>query len=95
MAAQPNGSGGDPFDAVIVGAGAAGSVLASRLTEDAGVTVGMLECDPPDRPARMGPATDPTAVVDDALRVHGMQGCGWWMPRSCPICPRPTPMHPL
>ena len=24
--------------------------------------------------ARMGPETDPTAVVDDALRVHGMQG---------------------
>jgi choline dehydrogenase len=24
--------------------------------------------------ARMGPETDPTAVVDDSLRVHGMQG---------------------
>ena len=24
--------------------------------------------------ARMGPAADPTAVVDDELRVHGMQG---------------------
>ena len=24
--------------------------------------------------ARMGPAPDPTAVVDDQLRVHGMQG---------------------
>ena len=23
--------------------------------------------------ARMGPVTDPTAVVDDQLRVHGMQ----------------------
>jgi choline dehydrogenase len=24
--------------------------------------------------ARMGPETDPTSVVDDRLRVHGMQG---------------------
>ena len=23
---------------------------------------------------RMGPSTDPTAVVDDQLRVHGMEG---------------------
>ena len=25
----------------------------------------------------MGPATDPTAVVDDQLRVQGMQGLAW------------------
>jgi choline dehydrogenase-like flavoprotein len=49
MAAQPNGRRADTFDDMIVGAGAAGSALASRLTEDAGVTVGVRECGPPDR----------------------------------------------
>ena len=39
----------DEFDYVIVGAGAAGCVLANRLSEDAGVTVCVLESGPPDR----------------------------------------------
>ncbi len=46
MAAE---SQGDTFDYVIVGSGAAGSVLCHRLTEDPGVTVCVLECGPPDR----------------------------------------------
>ncbi len=41
--------GSDEFDYVIVGAGAAGSVLANRLTQDQGVTVCVLEAGPPDR----------------------------------------------
>ena len=40
---------GDEFDYVIVGSGAAGSVLANRLTEDAGARVCVLEAGPPDR----------------------------------------------
>jgi choline dehydrogenase len=49
MALQHEGNTADIFDYVIVGSGAAGSVLSARLTEDPGVTVCVLECGPPDR----------------------------------------------
>jgi choline dehydrogenase len=49
MATQDGASAGDTFDYVIVGSGAAGSVLANRLTEDTGATVCVLEAGPPDR----------------------------------------------
>jgi choline dehydrogenase len=38
----------DTFDYVIVGAGSAGSVLANRLSEDAGTTICVLEAGPSD-----------------------------------------------
>ena len=49
MSEQKENDGGDTFDYVIVGSGAAGSILCRRLTEDPGVTVCVLECGPPDR----------------------------------------------
>jgi choline dehydrogenase len=49
VAEQSRKAGGDTFDYVIVGSGAAGSILCRRLTEDPGVTVCVLECGPPDR----------------------------------------------
>ena len=49
MAEQAGNNNGDTFDYVIVGSGAAGSVLCRRLTEDPGATVCVLECGPPDR----------------------------------------------
>src|SRR3954470_14451997 len=42
-------SGGETLDFVVVGSGAAGSVLCKRLTEDHGTTVCVLECGPVDR----------------------------------------------
>jgi len=49
VAEQAGNNNGDTFDYVIVGSGAAGSVLCRRLTEDPGATVCVLECGPPDR----------------------------------------------
>lgn len=48
MSSKQNSGGADFFDYVVVGTGAGGSVVASRLCEDDGVTVCALEAGPPD-----------------------------------------------
>ena len=52
----------EPFDYLIVGAGAAGCVLANRLSEDPKVRVGLVEAGP-DRNARKMLVKMPLAMV--------------------------------
>lgn len=48
MTERQNETGKETFDYVIVGAGAAGAIIANRLSADPGITVCLLEAGPPD-----------------------------------------------
>jgi len=64
---------GDVFDYVIVGAGTAGCVLASRLSEDRNTRVAVIEAGPPDRhPFIHIPATVAAAISRPALNWRFM-----------------------
>jgi choline dehydrogenase len=57
------------FDIVVVGAGAAGCVLARRLTEDPGRSVALLEAGPdygPDPAAWPADLRDPSNIFPDS-----------------------------
>lgn len=61
------------FQTIIVGAGSAGCVLATRLSESAQRSV-LLTYFHPVGTCRMGPATDSMAVVNSRGQVHGIEG---------------------
>ncbi len=63
----------DDWDFIVVGAGSAGAMIASRVTEDPGRRVLIIEAGP-GYPDRTSLADDPTVVVDQYGRVFGVEG---------------------
>jgi choline dehydrogenase len=67
MANRNSGAAAEVFDYVIVGAGAAGSILANRLSEDAAATVCLLASGPRDwQPYLHIPATFIRVLINPA-----------------------------
>jgi choline dehydrogenase-like flavoprotein len=63
----------DHFDYVVVGAGSAGCVLASRLTEDPNVTVCLLEAGGPDKSVLIHAPAGVVAMVPTKINNYGYQ----------------------